>query len=91
MTNPETIAKKKQQLACLERTQALQKLKTHKAQIRHKIEMGDLVIKAGMNSYPKTIILGALLCAFEDLQKNISAEARFNVKGKTYIEETVIK
>jgi hypothetical protein len=32
-----------------------------KLDVRHKIELGGLIIKAGLGDYPKAIILGLLL------------------------------
>lgn len=61
MDTRELIVKQKQSLALTESSLALQKLKIRRADTRRKIELGGLVIKAGMDCYPKHVILGALI------------------------------
>lgn len=56
----EQITKEKQVLARCEQSLALEQLKKRKADTRHKIELGGLVIKSTLNTYNKAIILGAL-------------------------------
>ena len=65
----------------LERNLALEKIKKRKADTRRKIELGGLVIKAGMDRYPKNVILGALLSAFEELGQGQAIERMYAQKG----------
>ena len=67
MSLPEKITKQEQRIAKLQGKLAREKLKKRKADTRRKIEFGGLVIKAGMDSFPKEIILGALIKAKESL------------------------
>lgn len=60
MTTHEQIIKQKQHIARYEKSLGLEKLKKRRADTRHKIELGGLVIKSGMNAFSKAIILGAL-------------------------------
>ena len=55
----EQILKQKQSLARSENTLAIEKLKQRRADTRRKIELGGLVVKAGMDGYNKSVILGA--------------------------------
>lgn len=50
---------------------------------RRKIQLGGLVIKAGMADYPAAVILGALSLAANALQghKATEAKARFEAAG----------
>lgn len=57
------IEKEKQNLARCEKSLALEKLKKRKADTRRKIELGGLVIKAGMSEFDKAVVLGALIHA----------------------------
>ena len=59
----EHIEKEKQMIARCEKSLALEKLKKRKADTRRKIELGGLVIKAGMGGFDKAIVLGALIYA----------------------------
>ncbi len=60
MTTLDEIQKEKQVIARAEKSLALDKLKKRKADTRRKIELGGLVIKAGMDGFNKSVILGAL-------------------------------
>jgi hypothetical protein len=60
MATSDEIVKQKQFIARCEKSLALEKLKKRRADTRHKIELGGLVIKAGMGRFNKSIILGAL-------------------------------
>lgn len=50
----------KQLIARDEKALAIAKLNKRKADTRRKIELGGLIINAGMDGYNKSIILGAL-------------------------------
>ena len=63
MTMLKQIEKEKQNLARCEKSLALEKLKKRKADTRRKIELGGLVIKAGMGDFDKAVVLGALIHA----------------------------
>ena len=60
METSKQIEKEKQLIARSEKSLALEKLKKRKTDTRRKIELGGLVIKAGMDGYNKSVILGAL-------------------------------
>lgn len=61
MTMFKQIEKEKQNLARCEKSLALEKLKKRKADTRHKIELGGLIIKSSMDIHNKSIILGGLI------------------------------
>jgi hypothetical protein len=61
MTTLMQIKKEQQQIARCEQSLALEKLKKRRADTRRKIELGGLVIKAGMDGFNKSVILGALM------------------------------
>ncbi|MCW8452957.1 conjugal transfer protein TraD [Fluoribacter dumoffii] len=63
------IEKEKQMLARCEQSLVLEQLKKRRADTRHKIELGGLVIKSTMNTYNKAIILGALKHAHQLIEK----------------------
>lgn len=60
MDSRENIIKQKQCIARCEKSLALEKIKKRRADTRRKIELGGLVIKAGMDKYNKELILGGL-------------------------------
>lgn len=64
------IAKEKKSLARCEKSLALEKLKNRRADTRRKIQLGGLVIKAGMDGYNKSVILGALDQALHYLKQD---------------------
>lgn len=76
------IIKQKQKVARMERSLALQKIKRRKAETRHKIELGGLIVKSKMDKHSKAIILGALIDAYENLQKDDGIKTLFKVKGE---------
>jgi hypothetical protein len=69
-TSPNQIVKQKQYVARCEKSLALEKIKKRRADTRRKIEFGGLVIKAGMDGFNKSVILGALLHAMQLIQKD---------------------
>jgi len=79
---------KQQQLARNERQLALQKIKKRKADTRCKIELGGLIIKAGMSDYSKAVILGALMSVAEDLASDDAYTLLFQSKGETAFMES---
>ena len=82
MTTQNGIREKAQQLARLERSLALSKIKQRKAETRRKIQLGGLVIKAKMAEYNKAIILGALLDAYEQMQHDSTMIDVYQRKGE---------
>lgn len=59
-------------------------MNTRKQDTRSKIELGGLVIKAGLSNEPKAIVLGALLLAAATLkgQDANANRARFAAEGE---------
>jgi hypothetical protein len=55
---------------------------SRKADTRHKIQLGGLVIKAGLGDEAAAVILGALLTAAEDLAGPAGDETRKNLRQK---------
>ena len=82
MTMLKKIEKEKQRLARCEKSLVLEKLKKRKADTRHKIELGGLVIKSGMIAYNKEIILGALMHAFQHLENDKAYISIFESMGR---------
>ena len=76
------IIKAEQAVNRLEQNLALEKIKKRKADTRRKIELGGLVIKAKMDQYPEDVILGVLISAFGEIEKNYMLEKTFSKKGK---------
>lgn len=76
------IQKIQQQIHRLERNLALEKIKKRKADTRRKIELGGLVIKAGMDHFPKSVILGALMDAFANIKQDESYKKRYQQNGE---------
>jgi hypothetical protein len=65
MTTLDKIVKEKQLIARCEKSLAVEKLKKRKADTRRKIELGGLVIKAGMDGFNKSVVLGAIVHAMQ--------------------------
>lgn len=65
MQTKELIKKEQQKIARFENALAAEKLKKRRADTRRKIAFGGLVVKSAMDSYNKSIILGALTHALE--------------------------
>jgi hypothetical protein len=63
MDTREQILKQKQSIARCENSLAMEKLKKRRADTRRKIELGGLVIKAGMDGFNKSVVLGAIVHA----------------------------
>ncbi|MFO2495094.1 conjugal transfer protein TraD [Legionella pneumophila serogroup 1] len=75
------IQKQKQNIARNEKELAENKLKKRRGDTRRKIELGGLVIKSGMDSYNKSVILGALDYAISLMQGDTSYMDLFESKG----------
>ena len=83
METNKKIVKKSQEIARLERKLALDKIKKRKAETRRKIEFGGLVVKASMDDYSKEIILGALVNAKKEMDKEPATKALYQSIGKS--------
>lgn len=81
MTMLEEIEREKQLIARCERSLALEKMKKRRADTRQKIEFGGLVIKSGMDTFNKSIILGALDYVFSLMMKNPTFIQQFQAMG----------
>ena len=57
-------------LGVYEKSIALEKLKKRRADTRRKIEFGGLVVKAGMDGFNKSVILGALSHVMQLIEKD---------------------
>lgn len=72
MTMFKQIEREKQVIARCEKSLALEKLKTRKADARRKIEFGGLVIKSSMDVYNKAVILGGLVHLVQLIERDES-------------------
>ncbi|HHU0052990.1 TPA: conjugal transfer protein TraD, partial [Legionella pneumophila] len=81
MTILEQIGKEKQLIACCKKSLSLEKIKKRRADTRHKIELGGLVVKSGMGNFDKAIILGALKFALNLLNHDESYKQLFEIEG----------
>ncbi len=82
MSTQHKLEHKQQHVARLERSLALSKLKKRKADTRRKIQFGGLVIKANMDSHSKAIILGVLLDAAEQIERDPTVLTIYQQKGE---------
>lgn len=80
----EQIEKEKQLLARCEKSLLLEKVKKRKADTRHKIELGGLVIKSGMSIHQKTIILGGLVYISELIRNNQNLISSLKLLGEEF-------
>ncbi|HAT1796910.1 TPA: conjugal transfer protein TraD [Legionella pneumophila] len=87
MTIHKQIEKEKQLIARYEKSLALDKLKRRKADARRKIELGGLVIKSGLDTYNKAIILGGLNYISEIANKDSNYLNLFEDRGKRLFSE----
>ncbi|MFJ1269634.1 conjugal transfer protein TraD [Legionella lytica] len=82
MAQCEQIEKEQQIIARCEKSLALEKLKKRRAETRYKIELGGLIIKSGMHTHHKSVILGALGYIYELLKNDTGKLAFFELKAK---------
>lgn len=75
------IQQQKQLIARCEKAIALEKLKKRRTDTRRKIELGGLVIKAGMDGYNKSIILGSIFYSIQLLNQDITYKSLFENYG----------
>ena len=72
----------RKQLELAKLTEKERKLDAHR-----KIQFGGLVIKARMDIYPKSVILGALIDAFQNISSDKAALTLYKAKGeKAFLE-----
>lgn len=64
------IKTEQQKIARLERSLAFEKDKKRRADTRRKIELGGLVVKSAMDSWSKSIVLGALTHAMQLIEQD---------------------
>lgn len=81
MNTREKIIKQQQHVARCETAIALEKLKNRRADTRRKIEFGGLVIKAGMDGFNKSVILGALDYTTKIMKQDPNYEKHFELIG----------
>lgn len=81
MSMQKHIEKQKQQLVRCEKSLAQEKLKKRRADTRRKIELGGLVVKAGIDRYNKAVILGALSYTSQLSIDNFDYQVLFESKG----------
>ena len=81
MTTHEQIIKQQQGIARCEKSIALDKLKKRRADTRRKIEFGGLVVKAGMDGFNKSVILGALDYVLKLIEQDDSYKNLFEARG----------
>ncbi|HAU1203949.1 conjugal transfer protein TraD [Legionella pneumophila serogroup 1] len=75
------IQKQKQTIARNEKELAEAKLKKRRADTRRKIELGGLIIKSGLGSHNKSIILGLLSYGLQLIEKDNRFQVFFENKG----------
>ncbi|WP_131778526.1 conjugal transfer protein TraD [Legionella bozemanae] len=83
------IEKEKQLIARCEKSLALEKLKNRRADTRRKIELGGLVIKAGLHRFEKALILGALDYSLELIKQDKHYEKLFLARGANLFFDTI--
>ena len=77
----EQIKKEEQLIARCEKSLSLERLKKRKADTRRKIELGGLVIKSGMDSFSKAVILGVLNEAWKLIEQDKDYLNMFESRG----------
>ena len=83
MTTREEIIKQTQHIVRCEKSLVLEKLKKRRADARRKIELGGLVIKAGMDGFNRSVILGAVTHAMELIERDEAYVRLFESTGDT--------
>ncbi len=82
METLDQIKKQQQAIAQDEQSLALAKLKNRRADTRHKIELGGLVIKSGMDGFNKSVILGGLHYLSQLIQNDFTYHKLFQTTGE---------
>jgi len=81
MNTRERIIKQTQSVARCENSLALERLRKRRADTRQKIELGGLVIKAGMDVHNKSVILGAITYAMQLIDSDTTYILLFESMG----------
>jgi hypothetical protein len=63
------------------------RLKEQKMRTRHLIEIGGLVVKAGLESLPTNTLYGALISLNDELKNNDSIKAAWTIKGNAALNK----
>lgn len=87
METQQKINKKTQTIMRLKRQLIIEKIKERKQQTRRKIELGGLIIKAGMDQFSKDIILGALINARKEIQYDTNIKSVYKSIGNAAFME----
>ena len=77
----EQIKKEEQLIVRCKKSMALDRLKQRRTDTRRKIELGGLVIKSGMASFNKAVILGALDQVWKLIEQDKEYLTRFESMG----------
>jgi hypothetical protein len=85
MTIEQSIKKEFQTIAKCKQSISLEQVKKRKQETRRKIELGGLVIKSGLDTYEKNIILGGLMYLFELLKDDNLFQSTLRSKGNYYL------
>jgi len=91
MNSEINIKKKKleQKKARVKQEEIMLKLKERKSRVRHLIELGGLVTKAGIDNLPSDILLGALLSLKESLNENDRIISSWKIIGETFFTKEI--
>ena len=91
MNSEINIKKKKleQKKARVKQEELMLKLKERKSRVRHLIELGGLVTKAGIDNLPSDILLGALLSLKESLNENDRIISSWKIIGETFFTKEI--
>ena len=91
MNSEINIKKKKleQKKARVKQEELMLKLKERKSRVRHLIELGGLVTKAGIDNLPSDILLGALLSLNESLNENDRIISSWKIIGETFFTKEI--
>jgi len=81
MDTREQIVKQKQSIARCENSLAQDKIKKRRADTRRKIELGGLVVKAGMDGFNKSVVLGAIVHSMQLIESDESHVMLFESVG----------
>ena len=81
MSTQDKIVKLTQHLDRYEQSLALESIKKRRADTRRKIELGGLIIKAGMDGFNKSVILGAITYAMELIGRDETCVLLFESVG----------
>ncbi len=82
MKTNEALKKAQQKMNRQELKLAKEKALVRKLDTHNKIKLGGLVIKSKMDKYPKTVILAALVEAFNNIENNEDYLKTYHLKGE---------